>query len=88
MTLISFAVQGTPWFGVMFILGGTIGIPMVLTYPFSIIMKSVIIIGLFLSIIAFAYGLKHNKKTYAQVLAVVGFTTWSFIGMIGLGTGT
>ena len=61
---------------------------MVLTYPFELTQKVMIIIGLVLSSTAFGYGLKHNQKIYGQALAVIGFVAWSFIGMIGLGTGT
>ena len=70
----------------MFLLGGTIGIPMVLSFPFSLVIKSIIIISLVLSFLAFSYGLKNSKKTHGQILTIIGFVVWSLIGTIGLGT--
>ena len=73
----------------MFLLGGTIGIPMALSYPWEEIIKILIVIGLTTSILATIYGFMNFKKNHGQVLAVVGIILWLIIGTIyGLGTGT
>ena len=72
----------------MTFLGATIGIPMGISYPFPIMTKLSIISGLIVSIIFIYFGFKNHKKYIGQVLALLGIVIWSFIGVIGLGTGT
>lgn len=86
--VVSYLTQGTSWLVLMAALGATVGIPMGLTYPFPIAIKIALISGLIASITAAVYGFRHHLKIKGQILAVVGIVMWSFIGVIGLGTGT
>ena len=87
--IISLVTQGNIWLPLMLLLGGTIGIPMALSYPWEGTIKILIIIGLTASILATTYGFINSKKNHGQVLAVVGIILWLIIGTIyGLGTGT
>ncbi len=88
LAIISFVLQGTPWLALMVVLGATAGIAMGLFYPFPLFTKVAMIIGLLASIIAIFYGFKNHKKLIGQILAVSGIILWSFIGLMGLGTGT
>ena len=88
LTIVSYATQGTPWLGIMFLLAATVGVPMGLFYPDPFMVKSVMILGLTISLVMFIYGIKNHQKVIGQVLAVLGFLLWSFIGLLGLGTGT
>ena len=89
LIMVSYAKQGTPWTGIMvFLLSPTFGVPMGLFYPDPLMVKLVMILGLIVSLIMFIYGIKNHQKVIGQVLAVLGFLLWSFIGLLGLGTGT
>ena len=73
----------------MFLLGGTIGVPMAISYPWGDTVKFLIVVGLLFSFIATVYGFANSKNIYGQVLAVLGVIAWLFIGTVyGLGTGT
>jgi len=72
----------------MTLLGATIGIPMGLAYPFPAMIKLGFIFGLISSMSAIIYGVRYRSEFKGQVLAVIGVVVWSFVGMIGLGTGT
>jgi hypothetical protein len=88
LSVISYFVQGNAWLPLMVLLGGTIGVPMGLLYPFPLLTKISMVAGLLLSLLAIIYGFKNSKVIIGQVTAVTGITVWSFIGLIGLGTGT
>ena len=72
----------------MVILGSIIGIPMGLFFPFPLFTKVTMIIGLIVSLAAMINGFKNSKAIIGQVSAVLGIIVWSFIGFMGLGTGT
>ncbi len=72
----------------MVLLGGIIGIPMGLSYPFPVITKVVMILGLIVSLISIYFGFKNHNKVIGQIIAVVGILGWFFVGLMGLGTGT
>ncbi|XPV67488.1 MAG: hypothetical protein ACNI25_09185 [Halarcobacter sp.] len=72
----------------MFILGATVGVPMGLLYTFPLFTKLGMILGLLLSFGAMIYGFRNHQKLHGQILAVAGILFWSFIGVLGLGTGT
>ena len=72
----------------MVLLGGTIGVPMGLLYPFPLLTKISMVVGLVLSLLAIIYGFKNSKVIIGQVCAIAGIVAWSFIGLHGLGTGT
>jgi hypothetical protein len=81
--------QGDPWLPIMFLLGGSIGIPMAIEYPCPSLTKILIILGLVISLLAVIYGFIKSRKIHGQILAIAGIITWLLIGTIyGLGTGT
>jgi len=89
LSIVSLITEGNIWLPMMFMLGGTIGIPMALSYPWPDMMNYLIIVGLLLSFIATVYGFMNSKKIHGQILAVIGVIAWLFIGTAyGLGTGT
>ena len=88
LCVISLFMQGNIWLPLMVILGSTIGIPMGLFFPFPLFTKVTMIIGLIVSLAAMIYGFKNSKAIIGQVSAVLGIIVWSFIGFMGLGTGT
>jgi len=88
LTIVSYAQQGTPWFGILWLLGATAGVPMGLSYPFPLLVKLEMVIGLLISLLAMIYGFRNHQKWIGQVLAVMGILAWSLIGFMGLGTGT
>ena len=69
-------------------LAATIGIPMGLSYPFDAELKVKMITVLVVSLVAMIFGLFKRDKLYGQISAVIGFVCWSYIGLLGLGTGT
>lgn len=88
LTIVSYAIQGTPWLGIMFLLSATSGVYMALLYPDPLITKVVMILALTISIAMFMYGIQNHQKIIGQTLAIFGFLLWTFIGLFGLGTGT
>ena len=88
LTIVSFITQGTPWLSMMLLLGATIGVPMGLSFPFPLVAKLQMLLGLIISLWAIVYGFRNHHKLIGQALAVAGIFLWSFIGMLGLGTGT
>jgi hypothetical protein len=86
--IISFILQGTPWLPLMVVLGATIGIAMGLSYPFPLVIKVSMILGLLASIVACYFGFKNRNKLFGQILAIAGLILWAFIGLMGLSTGT
>lgn len=85
MSLIAMGNLGLP---LMVGLGATIGIPMGMEYPFPIAIKTIMAVGLLVSVIAMTTGFNNRDKLWGQVIAISGILTWTFIGLIGLGTGT
>lgn len=59
-----------------------------LSYPFALATKIALILGLIASAWIIYYGFKNHDKPIGQILAVGGICVWSFIGLMGLGTGT
>ena len=51
-------------------------------------MKILMISGLFISVIIIFFGLKSHKTIWGKILVIFGIVLWTFIGLIGLGTGT
>ena len=89
LAITSLIMQGNIWLPLMFLLGGTIGVPMALTYPFPVIYRIFIVLGLFLSFSATIYGFKNQKQITGQILAILGLIGWVMIGTVyGLSTGT
>lgn len=88
LLIASLILQGNPWLLLMVLLGGTIGIPMGLSFPFPVITKVAIITGLLASVISVIFGFKNHKRIIGQIFAVIGILGWFFIGLMGLGTGT
>lgn len=72
----------------MVLLGGVIGVPMGLLYPFPLLTKIAMVVGLALSLLAVIYGFKNSKILTGQVCAIAGIIAWLLIGLMGLGTGT
>lgn len=72
----------------MALLGATIGIPMAITYPFSFGIKLCLVSGLIIAFLAISYGITKRHLITGQLLVIAGMIGWSFIGLIGLGTGT
>lgn len=72
----------------MLVLSATIGIPMGIFYPFPLLSKIYMLVGLVFALALMIYGFKRREKVSGQVIAVVGYCIWSFIGLLGLGTGT
>ena len=83
-----FIEQGTLWFPLLIFLGATIGIHMGLAFPFATATKVAMILGLITSVFAICFGLQNHRSILGQILAIGGIFLWSFIGLIGLGTGT
>ncbi len=88
LIIVSYATQGTPWLGIMFLLSATVGVPMVLLYPDPLMVKLVMILGITISLVMFVYGIKNNQKIIGQLLGILGLLLWTVIGLFGLGTGT
>jgi hypothetical protein len=88
LLIIGLIIQGNPGLVFMVLLGGIVGIPMGLSYPFPIYTKLGMILGLIASVVSVYFGFANHDKIIGQVLAVVGILCWFFIGLMGLGTGT
>lgn len=65
-----------------------LGVPMGITYPFEPHFKTLYLILVVLSIIAFLVGLKYRKAGYGKLALIVSIGLWWILGLIGLGIGS
>ncbi len=76
------------WLFVLIVLGFFVGIPMGLNYPFERSFKIIYLISVVFCVIAFIFGIIFRKKYYGKLAIAVSLCLWTFLGFIGLGTGT
>ena len=88
LTGYSFFVRGDLSIPLLVGLGGTIGIPMGLMYPFPVQIKVLFVLGLLVSLSCIVYGLRNHRKPIGQLCTVTGIFVWLGLGFIGLSTGT
>lgn len=65
-----------------------IGPYMVFTYPFSLMTKIEFGAILFLAFVCLLMGIAKRKIKLGKALFAAGIVLWSFVGWIGIGTGT
>jgi len=65
-----------------------IGVPMGVLYPFETGLKVLYIISVLISVAMIVYGARKFRYFYGKTLLGVGIILWTFLGFLGLGTGT
>lgn len=85
---VSLVLKGNLFLPVLALLGATIGIPMTLSFPFSIEQKMMYVAILTASFSAMVFGVLKRNKLLGQIAAVLGFLCWSLAGISGVGTVT
>jgi hypothetical protein len=61
---------------------------MAVTYPWSPLMTGTFVLAFIGSAIAFLFAIKFRTRPWAPAVIVLASATWTFCGVMGLGTGT
>lgn len=72
----------------LILLSATVGIFSAITFPFPLMDKIAIYIGLAVAIIMFYFGFRKKNKIVGKILLFLGMVIWVFNGFLGVGTYT
>ncbi len=81
-------LQGGLWGLLLPLLGATIGPYMALTFPFELVTRVALAIGLVIAPLMVTLGWRNRTVLSGQIATASGIALWTSCGLLGLSTGT